>query len=452
MDTLRNKTKRSKRLWFAYQIIMVAFIGIYFTLFLGVFSYWVSLGSWAVGIALSGAILYTGYRTLSKLVVKRFLAFILLCALMTMPLFTAFAVIRNQNTAQNLSTQTSVNYFKNQLGRSYNYTELIVWENKHLNFTYADIERNTDPVKIYEYRKGRCEEFATLYATLCISQGYRCRIVHSVYNDHVFNEVMEANGTWIRVDASLNDTSSRAIGYPMFFEKEEGWRAPILSLAFENSSITEVTSTYRSDGFTILSPTTIIVLASLFAFLMVTITKELITSPKPTPAEDSNDEEKEKISPEEEKERDKLIYEIIVERHKQELQRTSDLDSKANNTIGFSGLLATLIATVVSYLPKGSYTLLFSAPLSLLIVSAILGLLAYRVKTYEAIEPRKFIEEYKDKTLKNTLREYVGTIADSTLKNHKVHEDKAKLIKYASALLVLAISLFFVIAISNWLM
>jgi len=276
MDTLKNKTKRSKRLWFAYQIIMVIFIGIYFTLFLGVFSYWASPGSWAVGVALSGVVLYTGYRTLSKPVVKRFLAFILLCALMTMPLFTAFAVIRNQNTAQNLSTQTNVNYFKNKLGRSYNYTELIVWENKHLNFTYAELERNTDPIKIYEYGKGRCEEFATLYATLCISQGYRCRIVHNVFNDHVFNEVLESNGTWIRVDASLNPTGSGAVGYPMFFEKTVGWGTPILSLAFENSTITEVTSTYRSDGFNLFSTLPISFFVTLFIVCLVVIIKFLI--------------------------------------------------------------------------------------------------------------------------------------------------------------------------------
>jgi len=276
MDALKNKTKRSKKLWFAYQIIMVAFIGIYFTLFLGVFSYWASLGSWAVGVALSGVVLYTGYRTLDKLVVKRFLAFILLCALMTMPLFTAFAVIRNQNTAQNLSTQTNINYFKNQLGRSYNYTELIVWENKYLNFTYADIERNTDPIKIYEYGNGRCEEFATLYATLCISQGYRCRIVHNVYNDHVFNEVLESNGTWIRVDASLNPTGSGAVSFPLFFEKTAGWGAPILSLAFENSSITEVTNTYRSDKFNLFSPLPITILVALFVLSVIAIAKLLI--------------------------------------------------------------------------------------------------------------------------------------------------------------------------------
>jgi hypothetical protein len=164
-------------------------------------------------------------------------------------IYTAFA---NQGTAQNLTSQKETSFFKDTLGRSYNYSELIVWENAHLNFTYGQIDRNNDPIKIYQYGQGRCDEFATLYAELCISQGYQCRIVTLVFNDHVFNEVL-LNGTWTRVDASLNDTSSRAIGYQMFFEKESGWNPPIIALAFENSSIVDVTSTYRSDGWNLLS-------------------------------------------------------------------------------------------------------------------------------------------------------------------------------------------------------
>lgn len=276
INRFKSKNKLQKRLWLFYVVSIVIIVGLHFTLFMGVLGYWKSPGSWVIGILLSGVVLYSGYRSISKLVVKRMLAFLLLCALLTMPLFTVFAVMKDQSTAQQVSTQSNVNYFKNLLIRSYNYTELIVWENKHLNFTYEDIERNNDPIKIYEYGKGRCEEFAALYAGLCISQGYRCRIVHNVFNDHVFNEVLETNGTWIRVDASLNDTSSRAVGYPMFFEKEKGWGAPILALAFENSSIVEVTSTYRSDGFTLFSPLLIAILAALFVICLVAINMFLI--------------------------------------------------------------------------------------------------------------------------------------------------------------------------------
>jgi len=153
----------------------------------------------------------------------------------------------------------------------------------------------------------------------------------------------------------------------------------------------------------------------------------------------------------EEKQRDKLIYEIIVDRHNQELQRTSDLDSKANNVTGFSGILVTLIVAVAGYLPKDHYPLLIVIPMILLIISAILGVFAYRVKAYWAIEPEKFISEYKDQSETKVLREYSATISQNTMKNHAVHEEKADLIRWAFGLLVLAISLFFVVAIVNWL-
>jgi len=165
------------------------------------------------------------------------------------------------------------------LGRSYNYTELIVLENQHLKFTNGDIQRNSDPIKICEYGKGMCREFAILYAELCISQGYNCRIVQDF--SHAWNEVY-LNGTWTRVDASLNSTSSRAIGYPLFFEKEKGWTVPILALAFENSSITDVTATYNSNHWNMLSPLPVTALIVLFTLCISLIVKCLIVPIKKT--------------------------------------------------------------------------------------------------------------------------------------------------------------------------
>lgn len=92
----------------------------------------------------------------------------------------------------------------------------------------------------------------------------------------MFSMKSETNGTWIRVDASLGENDTRAVGYPMFFEKEKGWTPPILALAFEDSSIIDVTSTYNSDGFRLLSPLSIAVLIALFILCLVVITKFLI--------------------------------------------------------------------------------------------------------------------------------------------------------------------------------
>jgi hypothetical protein len=199
-----------------------------------------------------------------------------------MPFYTVSVIKINQNVAMNLATQKEIEYFRQVLGRSYNYTELIVWENEHLNFSNGNIQRNTDPIEIYQYGKGRCGEFAILYAELCLSQGYQARIVVNVFGDHEWDEI-KLDGNWTRVDASptgmtLNENVSYHVGYPLFYEQV--WHStPILALAFQNSSVVDVTSTYRSDHFSLLSPLPITMLIVLFVLCIVAITKFLILSP-----------------------------------------------------------------------------------------------------------------------------------------------------------------------------
>jgi len=109
--------------------------------------------------------------------------------------------------------------------------------------------------------------------------------------------------------------------------------------------------------------------------------------------------------------------------------------------------LSALIIVVISYLPTEQYSLLFTAPFCLLIASALLSLFVYRIKNYDAIQPCRFIEKYSQETLKTTLRTYTSTIAETTLKHHKIHEEKAALIKGVTLLLVLAITLFFILTL-----
>jgi hypothetical protein len=196
-----------------------------------------------------------------------------------MPTFTIFKITTNLSVAQSLAKPEEISYFGNVLGRSYNYTELIVWENEHLAFVEGVIERNTDPIRIYEYGKGKCGEFAILYAQLCISQGYRCRVIDSIFGDHAWNEV-KLNGTWTRVDASPTGAPMlENIGYPLFYEEKWG-TPPILALAFEGSSIVDVTSNYRSDRWSLVSGSTILIflIGAWFAVCIVTIWKKLLSS------------------------------------------------------------------------------------------------------------------------------------------------------------------------------
>jgi hypothetical protein len=147
--------------------------------------------------------------------------------------------------------------------------------------------------------------------------------------------------------------------------------------------------------------------------------------------------------------RDKLIYEVILRCHEEERKRTNELDSKANNALVFSGILTTLIAGIVGFLPDSNFRLLFVLPLVLLIISAIRALTAYSVKVYSAIQPVLFINEYSNATETKTLREYVATVANCSKTNSDRNDEKASTIKSSSTLMVISVTLFFIIVILN---
>jgi hypothetical protein len=111
--------------------------------------------------------------------------------------------------------------------------------------------------------------------------------------------------------------------------------------------------------------------------------------------------------------------------------------------------MATLVGGIVGFFPKGPNESLFVIPLVLLIISAILGLLAYWMKTYSAIQPVALIQEYKESSETKLLREYTFQTAQNTMQNHSVNREKVWLIEGASVLLVSAIGLFFVVTIMN---
>jgi hypothetical protein len=262
MQKSRRISNRARWFFTIYVILfwLIVFLG------LGVSGLCKSPLYWVLGVLSAFLLLGWGYSQMSRGVFKILGVCVLVVFLLVVPIYIGSSIITEQAMAESLTSSKEIDYFRNVLGRSYNYTDLIVWESEHLNFSEGNIQRNTDPIEIYEYGKGRCEEFAILYAELCISQGYQCRIVDSIFNDHEWNEV-KIDSNWIRVDASptgesLSENISYHIGFPLFYE--EVWHSPpMLALAFEGSSVVDVTSNYRSDHWSLLSVSTF-----LFAFII----------------------------------------------------------------------------------------------------------------------------------------------------------------------------------------
>lgn len=181
--------------------------------------------------------------------VIRSITFLMIVLVVTIPVIAAtlicLQVLANLETAQKINDVKTKHDLRNKFDRTYNYTELFLWVHQNLNFTWEKIERHTDPVEILEYGKGRCGEFAILYAALCLAHGYECRFDVNIFGDHQWVEV-KIDNEWLHFDPSLDPSDPRVNDRLMY---ERDWNAPlILVLAFENSSVKDVTNMYRT-GF-----------------------------------------------------------------------------------------------------------------------------------------------------------------------------------------------------------
>lgn len=270
MRTMQKPSQILKIVKWLFVIALVIFFGSFVTWGLGISALWMSVWGWVVSVFLAFMLLVWSYPVMSRRVFKALSVYVLIVFLAVMPIFAVYQSTMYQSVARSLRSSKQIDYFGNVLGRSYNYTELIQWENSVLSWNSSPSMRfYTDPIEIYEYHQARCGGYAILYAELCISQGYQCRIVVSIFGDHAWNEV-KIDGNWTRVDASPTGAPmSENIGYPLFYE--EKWHAPpILALAFEGSSIVDVTSNYRSDHWSLLSVSTIVIVL-IGAWLVVCI-------------------------------------------------------------------------------------------------------------------------------------------------------------------------------------
>jgi hypothetical protein len=246
---------RAKSVWVAFALWNVAFVCM---IFMGVLGSWKSILWWTFTVGLAFAFVSLSYFKMGKRAFRWSRVILLVGFLALFPLFSVNLILTYQCAAQNLTAPKEIAYFRNVLGRNYNYTELYEWENSALHWNdSASMTFYFDPIQIYEYGQARCGGYAILYAELCISQGYEARVVVNIFGDHVWTEV-KLNNTWTRVDSSPTGASmSDNIGYPLFYE--EKWHTPpILALAFENASIADVTSNYRSDGWSLLSLSTVV--------------------------------------------------------------------------------------------------------------------------------------------------------------------------------------------------
>lgn len=123
--------------------------------------------------------------------------------------------------------------------RKYTLVEVLGWVHEKVNWDNGEIQRHDDPLEILAYGRGRCGEFSILFTALCLSHGYKARLILDM-SDHVWTEVWDqTKDRWMHVDPS-----EKRIDDPLMYERD--WKKNLFRVyAFENGEVEDVTKNYK---------------------------------------------------------------------------------------------------------------------------------------------------------------------------------------------------------------
>jgi hypothetical protein len=145
-----------------------------------------------------------------------------------------------------------------------------------------------------------------------------------------------------------------------------------------------------------------------------------------------------------------IIYDEVVKRYERELERTANLDNKANNIIGFVGILAGIISGFGAFTLKvpETYaetvvTIFFVLSLLFIFVSIIAGLKSYFPKKFTIVpDPYFLIGKYEKADQEQTVRDLSDNYAVAVDDNMAINDGKSTNIKRAVWSLFVAIVFF----------
>ena len=158
-----------------------------------------------------------------------------------------------------------------------------------------------------------------------------------------------------------------------------------------------------------------------------------------------------------------LIYELITDRFRLELQRINDLDGKASGIMGVVGIIVSLQAGLGGFLIKDvprtcelyiPLCVLFLSGIILLTCSILCGFGAYYVREWKVVpETEYLIKEYGIK--KRSRIDLLGAVSKefskATIYNREQNDKRIKFIKSGFMFLVLGI-IFAILFISGLLL
>lgn len=121
-------------------------------------------------------------------------------------LFVANHIREKVSIVKNLSSPEIQLKMKEFFPEKLNYTQLFVWQSTKMNYSQKR-DYHTDPLKILDYGKGACLEFAVVYVASCLANDIPARLLGTGYVipgkvDHAWAEVNPSKDgeTWIHIE------------------------------------------------------------------------------------------------------------------------------------------------------------------------------------------------------------------------------------------------------------
>jgi cytochrome c biogenesis protein CcdA len=151
-----------------------------------------------------------------------------------------------------------------------------------------------------------------------------------------------------------------------------------------------------------------------------------------------------------EKQRDDLIFDLIKRRYDGEIERINNLDNKAGNLIGLTGVIAgfllgasTLTASTLSR--NAILSIIYFIGIGILLVSIGLALWSVRVRKWAAVpDVATLLEKYTNLSYSEVLQSNAGEMKKAVEKAEIQNEQKAKLIGLSWYLLISGLTLVFI--------
>ena len=150
----------------------------------------------------------------------------------------------------------------------------------------------------------------------------------------------------------------------------------------------------------------------------------------------------------------KIIYAEVVNRFKRELERTHHLDIKANNIIGFIGILTGIVSGFGAFTLKIPTTdlemvtlAIYGSSLIFLFLSLVFGMKAHFPQKFTIVpDPYFLIDKYGNATQQKTINDLSDNYAVAVEENLILNNSKIKNIKRSMYCLFIAILLFSIFA------